>query len=296
MITESFKPLEITDRTSLEPFFKKYPHSLSGYSFSGLISWSQAYKYSWRFLCDNLLLIRSNYEKNEQEAVFFQPIGDLGGCREVFEKEILKHFSSISFFAVDKIFIDKNKDIFKGFEIENSRDYADYIYLADDLASLPGRKYSKKKNLISQANASYSYEYRKYDPGDYAGCMSLLESDNETTGSGSLKLERSALDYALKNFEKLSFGGGVVVSSNKIIAFSIFEEQDPLTVVVHFEKGNKEHKGIYQIINQETSKYISSLGYKYINREYDLGVLGLRQAKESYFPIELRDSFFITRL
>lgn len=294
MITESFKSLEIADRDVLEPFLRKYPHSLSGYAFSGLVSWSQAYKYSWRFLCDDLLLIRSNYEKNVQEAVFFQPIGDLGGCKEFFETEILDKFGSISFFAADQIFIDKNKDIFRDFVAENSRDYADYIYLAEDLANLPGNKYSKKKNLLSQAASSYSFYYREMSSEDASDCLELLDDFIEGEAE-SLTQERTALKFVLNNFAKLNFTGGVIIVSKKIVAFSIFEEQKRDTAVVHFEKADKKYKGLYQLINRETAKHIRKLGYKYINREYDLGIPGLRQAKESYFPIEIRDSYFLTR-
>jgi len=59
---------------------------------------------------------------------------------------------------------------------------------------------------------------------------------------------------------------------------------------IHFEKFDPEVKGIGQVINWETAKALAGT-YKYVNREQDLGIEGLRQAKRSYSPEYVLNAF-----
>jgi hypothetical protein len=66
-------------------------------------------------------------------------------------------------------------------------------------------------------------------------------------------------------------------------AFSIGEALNPRTAVVHFEKAMTDYQGLYQLMNMWFCEY-GLAGFEYVNREQDLGVPGLRKAKESYLP------------
>ena len=70
------------------------------------------------------------------------------------------------------------------------------------------------------------------------------------------------------------------------VAFSICSRVNSEQFTVHFEKNDPEFKGSGQIVNQETARALLPFG-KYINREQDLGIEGLRHAKMSYRPLVL---------
>ena len=53
--------------------------------------------------------------------------------------------------------------------------------------------------------------------------------------------------------------------------------------VIHIEKANTDYDGSYAMINQQFAEHCWS-EYTYINREEDMGLPGLRKAKESYHP------------
>jgi hypothetical protein len=64
------------------------------------------------------------------------------------------------------------------------------------------------------------------------------------------------------------------------------ETLSPGIAVWHFEKAMADVPGLGQLINQWFARYGLG-GFTFVNREQDLGIPGLRQAKESYYPAHL---------
>ena len=101
-----------------------------------------------------------------------------------------------------------------------------------------------------------------------------------------LGYEEDAVFFALKHFNRLGLSGLIIRVMGKIGAIALYEQMNPSTVVIHFEKGLPDCEGIYKAINAETAAAL--LGrFEYINRESDMGVEGLREAKTRYHPHHL---------
>ncbi len=90
---------------------------------------------------------------------------------------------------------------------------------------------------------------------------------------------RRALDFR----QELGLSGIAIRAEGKIGAISLFEELNQDTALVHFEKGLSDCKGIYRAINAEAARILAR-DYTYINRESDMGVEGIREAKMRYHP------------
>ena len=67
------------------------------------------------------------------------------------------------------------------------------------------------------------------------------------------------------------------------MAYTVAERFAPDTLLIHFEKGNPDYKGAYQMINQAFLAHAAG-GLRWVNREQDLDDEGLRRAKRSYHP------------
>jgi uncharacterized protein len=178
------------------------------------------------------------------------------------------------------------------------RDHSDYVYLASDLANLAGRRYSKKRNQISQFRSKYQYEYRRITPDLLPLCADLQVSwcdarDCFHPDNTSLAEENEAVMEALGNYEALGLVGGAILIDGKVEAFTIGGPLNNDTFVIHLEKGNPSIPGIYQVVNQAFCAD-ACVGYTFINREQDLGDAGLRQAKRSYFPHHMIEKFVIS--
>lgn len=289
----NFQPVTVQSQEILEPFLKKYPHVLSGYTFSMLLIGNAGYEYNWAFLDDETLLI---FCIDSKTSHLLEPIGSFPATSQ---KKLLSLLSKnsypISLLWISESFVKNNADFCTNFEINKERNRFNYLYRASDLSNLTGGAYERKRNLIAQAEKLYDLVIEPMDEKYHPHCSKILENVGRPDHlSLSLENELKALDKALFYFEKLKLKGKVISVDDQPVAFSIYQEINEKTAEILFEKADKHFKGLYQLINRETAKTILQEGYELINREEDLGLEGLRKAKLSYHPIELIPAYKLT--
>ena len=289
-----FNPIELSDKNRVEPILLAESPLLSGYTFASLMSWKLIFSYEWTLFHDNTMLI-CGIIPNQNERYLLQPTGPFTKeIKEILLTEMAKLDHPITIYGVDDRFIARFPEFTSHFEIKNDLGFANYIYRAEHLALLTGGNYAKKRNLISQTEKSYLWISNPMKDSCLDECIELLRKiayDDQIENDQSLVNERLALDYTLRHFKELNQKGIVIKVDNIPVAFAIYEELNPKTAVVHFEKADRKYKGLYQLINRETSKVIYESGYEFINREEDMNLPGLRKAKQSYYPIELRSAY-----
>lgn len=175
------------------------------------------------------------------------------------------------------------------FEIDGIRDRYDYVYETERLATLKGKKLSAKRNHINRFIEKYEWSYEKITHANKELCWEMeqnwLELHMQEPGEEKreLEAEKKAIRTALDHFEELNFTGGILKADGKVVAFTIGEQLNEDTMVVHFEKAYPDMQGAFQMINREFAAN-NCKGMKYINREEDTGDPGLRKAKMSYYP------------
>lgn len=183
------------------------------------------------------------------------------------------------------------------FKIEYLRDDADYLYEYKTLSELKGKKLHGKRNHINRFEENYpQYEYEVIDDSNYKECIELAvnwERDNNPDYSEDKRYELNIIKKALENRQILGLLGGLIRVEGRVIAFTLGEPINEKCFVVHFEKAYADIQGAYPMINREFVRR-QLKGYKYINREEDLGIPGLRHAKTSYQPIRLVDKGIVT--
>lgn len=174
------------------------------------------------------------------------------------------------------------------FSFEETLNSEDYIYLTKNLADLPGKKFHKKKNHINQFKKKYNQYYvEKINELNKNNILIIEDNwfeENEGSNNFDKLYEKQIITELVNNYDKYDITGIILYAENKPCAFCIASELTQNVIDVHFEKAifpfNKD--GAYSVINNEFSK--TKINYKYINREEDLGIEGLRKAKMSYYP------------
>jgi hypothetical protein len=281
-----FKSFDFKDREFIQQFVDKFNPESCEYNFVNLFSWQNPSKLSFA-LYKERLLIYDGIEKS-----LFMPLGEKISLKELVQLSLdMKDIGmKPDFSLVTEDYIKEFPEIENFYKIKQEPDYAEYIYNVESLCELRGKKLSKKKNLISQFKRLYP---------DFGICMLEEKFKNECLllaqdllkkqdSIATLEQEFEALKVAFDYFEQLRFEGLVLKFENRVIAFSVFSRLKDSVYDVHFEKADISFKGAAQVINQEAAKYLRDK-YKcqYLNKEQDLGIKGLRQAKMSYCPERL---------
>lgn len=168
---------------------------------------------------------------------------------------------------------------------------SDYVYSQQELANLTGRAFHKKKNHFLKFTRTYpEYEFaqlgcnNKEDAIKVANAWYVEHKELDTLQHGALKEELDIICEAVELMDELSLLGGIIYVNNIPVAMTIASGINSNTCDIHFEKAIGEYaiNGGYAAINKLFAEGLNQ--YKWLNREEDLGLEGIRKAKMSYHP------------
>lgn len=280
-----FRKINIKDGKWIKKLLGKSDFMACEYSFANNIAWerlndSQICRYKDFYIVG---FVRDGV------GSFSFPAGD-GDYYDVINQ--LREYSRNLGATTEINFVPNNKleflnEIFSNeFSVVKSADSSDYIYNASDLIELKGKKYNKKRNHLNKFQR-YSWEFSPITSKDFDECIEFsARTYNSQKGynSHSSVAEQYAIHTFFKYFKELDLEGGILRVDGELVAFTLGERLNSNTFCVHIEKANTEYLGVYAAINNEFAKYAAK-DFKYINREEDLGIEGLRKAKRSYYPV-----------
>ncbi len=285
-----WKNLEIQDKEIIDEY-SKGRFNTCDYNFSNQILWSIGEKTQYKIDKD-ILFIKGIYDGAEY---YYMPVpktesdNNLENWKKAIKEIILKKKRVILVPEYWKNLLEEE------FILEERRESFDYIYNSQDLGTLKGRKYSKKKNRINNFNKLYDYTYEKITSENIEEVIKFQEGWCQTRECYSIPVlynENLGIMNILHNFDKLDIIGAVIKIDGNIIAYSLGEILNDEYAVIHIEKGLNNYTGSYQMINYLFAQN-EFAKCKYINREDDFGDEGLREAKESYHPAFLLKKYEI---
>lgn len=180
------------------------------------------------------------------------------------------------------------------FFFHTDRDSYDYIYAIDALADLAGKKLQKKRNHCNRFRLLHPH--CTVDPitdENTPQVLTMLEQwyaeKAQEDPTADFYLEHAAITKALHNRKALDMEGLVLTDKGRIVAMTMGTALSADTFDVQFEKAVSGYDGAYAFINREFARYLREKypALKWLNREDDLGIEGLRKAKLSYCPDHL---------
>jgi len=267
-------------RPILHPMFQKLPDGISEFTFANVYLFRAAHDYRIAQLDNGLFVITG---RDGDVPFFMVPFGlpDRRALDELFARfDTLKCATGSQSRRLTEL----------GCTVTPDRDNFDYLYCRADLATLPGRRFHKKKNRLSAFIRNYEYEGRplldEYKPDALAVLDRWLHSRADPG-------DYAAAAEALEHMDELQLCGGIYYVDSQPVAYTLGEELAlGRTFVIHFEKAvdADRYRGLYQFINQAFAAILPDK-YDTINRQQDLGDTGLRQAKESYNPVDFIKKF-----
>jgi hypothetical protein len=289
-----FKELTLEDKPLFDHLFTRFPPQISEFTYTNLFIWRHCYQFKISLLQNFLCL----FSHQGESSFFFPPIGegDVIECYQHLLQYLVGKATSPKIVRVPEAVVGQIDWKSTGMKAELDRGQCDYVYLAQDLIELKGRKYHRKRNHIKQFQEKYSFQYIPLTPEWIPQCLQL-ETEwcdlRHCEASPGLLNESSAIKEAFTHFEDLGVKGGTILIHGKVEAFTLGDPLNLESIVIHIEKANPAYEGLYPTINQAFLEHEWS-GFTYVNREQDLGEEGLRKAKESYFPHHLVNKYTVT--
>ena len=261
-MTLSFEPIGLNKQNSYTKHLAKCSQKASDYSFVNLWGWAEEYGLFWAWK-DGFVWIKQTIP----EAVYWAPVGKWEEAP--WDRWLQDYFARPAVFIriPEDLHLHWGKALGNRIISEEARDHWDYLYHVDDLITLRGNRFHKKKNLLNQFLKKYQSEYILLDGQVTKKAMAMQEdwcTWRDCESSDSLSAENRAIARILSAWEKLTTVTGAAI-----------------------------YKGVYQAINQI---FLERSGSRHdiVNREQDLGDEGLRKAKQSYHPFDFIKKYRIT--
>lgn len=299
-----FKNIDINSKKELDPYFDMVDYEACEYCFTTLYMWQHVYKTGY-YIGDDFAVLVGEYEGNSFSIL---PLATKERLPEVIDF-VIDYFKNINkkvyLRGITKEIIDVLNETHPGkLEYIEERDLFDYIYDAESLRTLAGRKNQKKRNHINYFLKEYDgrFEYKLLDKENFDECLKLMKDwtinkEEHDSFDEGMDDELVAIKKIFNNYDILKdrvkvFG---IYIDGKLEAFSIGEFLNKNMALIHIEKANPEIRGLYPLINQQfLVKEFADV--EFVNREEDLGIEGLRKAKLSYHPCRFVEKYTVRGL
>jgi hypothetical protein len=298
----NLQPLKASDCPSLKPFFSRQRYTLCAYSLSSIIVWTTKTYRPYGYIDDDTLFIYADFTTHRERAHLILPISPYREYTPEELAEVSRRTGCSAYWFVPGDYLERyaQKGLEEIFSIEPQQGYDDYVYRTEDLATLTGRRYSKKRNLIKQFDHDYPEEagnviIKPIAPEDVPGCLEFLdrwckERDCNLDRDEDLACEWNATINALKHIDTLGFRGIMLSIDGTTQAFGIASQLTERMSALHFQKASVRIRGLYQFFDRECARRLFP-ELEYLNKESDMGVKGLAQVKHSYYPAMMIPSY-----
>ncbi len=289
----TFKKIEEEDFKLIKAYLTAYPSRQCDRSPGALMMWRNHYDNRYAVV-DGTIIFSSNFTG---EVCFSMPIGRnpdsaLDALEEYCKgKQIPMILNSVNAAELPIV-----KEKYPNCVYSADRDWFDYLYEKQAIASLSGRKYNTQRNHINKFKKLYTdWAFEEINKENIGEVIAFMEGFTFSSEKEAGAFDEAALCLeVLKNYDIYQALGGVVKVDGKIIAFSVCEIVGD-TFICHIEKADTSYAGAYQMLtNQMLLHYAADDEVKFVNREEDCGDEGLRKSKLSYHPCELIEKNVVT--
>ena len=292
-----FKKIELGDKENIEKITRYYP-PYSDFNFDSLWTWDINNKVKISILNGNLVVRFNDYLTREP---FFSFIGDKKVVATI--EVLLAHSKANGMLEKLRLLPEVNfsreiKNLNKYMFIED-RDSFDYIYSNQNLATFPGFEFSQCRKMCNRfITRNKNIEVRDLDLASIDNRMQVLDLNHRWKANKEVDYdsenEKEALNRLLSSADNLSLINVGVFINNELVAFTINEKTSKRFALSHFAKFDIKYVGVYTYSMKVTGERLLKESYEYMNCEQDLGLQGLRKAKQALRPVFFLRKYTLT--
>ncbi len=283
----NFQSLDPASKSEYDRYLQAAGERGCEYSFVNLYLWGRQ---KAAFLYDHLVF----FSQFSRKSVYLFPVGN-GDKRPVLdaimadarERGIPCRLTGLTHddcAALEQLYPGK-------FRYHFDRDAFDYIYSIDDLADLKGRKFQRKRNHLNRFRDTHpDHVLEPITDENIHRVEQLVEQwynlRLRENPHADYHMEHAALSKALRQRKELGLEGLVLRDGDQLLAMTMGSRLNENTFDIHFEKALDIADGAYAAVNNGFARHLREKypDVRWLNREDDLGLEGLRKAKLSYNP------------
>ena len=293
-----FKKITTADRKGVELYTHLYK-PYSDFNFTSLWAWDTNGERMISELNGNLVVRFTDYETCEPFFSF------LGNNKPKETAQELIHFAEKS--GVSPILRFVPEESISGlespdFKVEEDRDNFDYIFYVPQLIDLQGSKFKEKRHSATRFLREYPdavFKLKELSHTDIheqiIAVLKLWKDKKESDGKVyDSEHEKTAIIRLLETANDHKLFISCVFLYDTMIGFSIDEILPLHYAISHFFKADNSYEGIYDFLNREVSKFLTTQDVKWWNWEQDLGIENLRKSKMSYSPVDFLKKYKVS--
>lgn len=289
-----FKRMTMADIPTVAPLLREWQPGARtcDYSVGGMFMWTDYFRYEY-CIYRNTLFVSGLNEMNLNEQAFSLPCGELplGESVELLRQYCAARNIKCLLSAVPEPLLPQLRAVADIADVEPLSDWSDYLYDINAMATLSGKKMSKKRNHVNRFTADNpGYTIEPYSEANRAETLAFFKRQRLSEEKGvTADFERLQVLEVLRHPADYPFEGAVLrTPAHGIVAFTLGEPIGD-TLYVHVEKMDHQVAGAGESISKLFCEMMMQRypGLRYVNREEDTGDEGLRRAKLSYHPEEI---------
>ena len=290
-----FERLDLLKKEQYDAYFMHCGERGCEYSFVNKFLWGRQ---KAAFLGDHLVF----FSQFDRRSIYPFPIGspDLKPALDAIIQDAHQRGIPCYLGCMVKSDCETLEQLYPGqFRFHEDRDSFDYIYAIEDLAELKGRKFQKKRNHLNRFLQEHpNCQALPLDESTRTAAFCMLQQWYENREAQDphtdFHLEKLAMERAFAFQKQLGLEGLVLMEDGQPLAFAMGSFLSEETFDIHFEKAREDVSGAYNAINREFARHLHSKypQLRWLNREDDLGIEGLRKAKLSYNPDHMIEKYW----
>jgi hypothetical protein len=281
---DDFMSVTLADRDFFTRHYELYPQTHSDNTFTNMVCWNHYAHYTYAYVEKNIIIASTI-----GSVTRFRP--PIGPHNPALLRSLIRFASDVSdnepLMLIDPDIARWIQQTCPGINLVPDRNDFEYVYRAADLAELPGKNYRTIRRQVNKFKRNCATTVESVSRDNWEEVKRFLiewcEWKGCEDGDPVLAHEKDAVFFAIDHFNELPLRGLAMRVVGKVGAISLYERLNSDTALIHFEKGLPDCEGIYKAINNEVAARLAQ-HFTYINRESDLGVTGLREAKMRYHP------------
>lgn len=283
-----FVSVGVANKETISSLTAKFP-LYSDFNFTNLLSWNLNDGVAVAWLHGNLVFRFKDYVSNEIFLTFIGP-GNIAQTASELLAYATKSGIALKLKLIPEI-VAEQLAAHNEFTITEDKDNADYIISLKDTSVLEGSRHKHTRRSVNKFKVLHELEasYREIDCLDTSTHSPLFEIflRRELAKDGHHDNELAAMRRLLDFAPELRIKGRGLFVSGKLKAFILFEvEEKRTTVLGHFWKADTHLDGVYHYLLHEVANELYASGFEYMNIEQDLGIPGLRTAKQFLRPVD----------